>query len=566
MKRFNLIVALFCLGFSTCNTAKAEAVPSEKIDAIFSDWGTGEVPGAALGVIKDGQFVYKTGYGMANLEYGIANTPTSVFRIASTSKQFTAASIIHLAVSNKLSLDDSLHHFFPDFPDYAKDITVRQLLNHTSGIRDYLTLTYLAGYADNDHFTNDDVMKLLIQQQELNFAPGEQFNYSNSGYWLLGQIVEEVSGMTLRDYADKHLFKPLGMTNTHFHDDHTHIVKNRASGYSQDDNGKFKISMTTLDMVGDGGIYSTIEDMKKWDDSFYQSDVLPEQFWPLMLATGQLNDGEQITYASGLVVSEYKGQQVISHGGAFVGYRAQFIRFPDHKLSVILFANRADANPTAKAYAVADLFLDAPEAPESTAKAQTAPAPKAESAPASVTLSEEALKQWVGDYWFEEDGISRRIDVADGNLVYVRSQSNKSELAAVSDNEFVFVDFPDAKLRFEKGEQNLNTMSFITATQPPSLGRQYHKVSLSAAELAKYQGDYYSGELDVIYALTLKDNALVLSVDGKESAPMKPLTVSTFQHDDYGVFFFDGIEGEHIPSFRLNIGRVSNMRFERVSK
>lgn len=561
MKLLNLIAALALLSISVSSTANSPVISPEQIDAIFSDWGSGNVPGASIGVIKDGQFIFKTGYGMANLEYGIPNSPTSVFRIASTSKQFTAACIIHLALSEKLSLDDSLHQFFPDFPEYAKRITVRQLLNHTSGMRDYLTLTYLAGYADNDHFTNNDVMKLLVQQHELNFTPGEQFNYSNSGYWLLGQIVEEVSGMSLRDYADKHLFKPLGMLNTHFHDDHTHIVKNRSSGYGQGENGQFKISMTTLDMVGDGGIYTTIEDMKKWDDSYYQSDVLPEQFWKLMLTTGQLNSGEPITYASGLVVSEYKGQEVISHGGAFVGYRAQFIRFPEHKLSVIVFANRADANPTEKAYAVADLFLGTPDALSSFAQP-----PTEESSTASVTLSEAALKQWVGDYWFEEDGLSRRIDIADGNLVYVRSQSNKSKLAAVSENEFVFVDFPDAKLRFEKGEKNLNTMSLITATQPPRLGLQYHKVTLSAAELAKYQGDYYSDELDVIYALTLKDNVLVLSVDGKESTAMKPLTTTTFQSDNYGVIFFDGVDGELIPSFRLNIGRVSNMLFERVDE
>ena len=241
-------------------------IPSElaaQVDSIFMDTDKLNHPGAALGIFKDGKIIYAKGYGYANLEYDIPISSTSVFRIASTSKQFTAACIVLLAQQGKLSLDTTLDTFFPAFPSYAKTITVRHLLNHTSGIRDYLVLASLSGLGDEDFYEDKDVMKWLINQEELNFKPGDEHLYSNSGYWLLGQIVQKVTETTMAEYAMKEIFKPLGMNNTHFHNDYTSIVKNRASGYYPTQEGGFQISMTTLNMIGDGGIFTTIEDLKK---------------------------------------------------------------------------------------------------------------------------------------------------------------------------------------------------------------------------------------------------------------------------------------------------------------
>jgi len=291
----------------------AQIKESKAVDLIFSEWDKTDSPGCGLGIIKDGELIYVKGYGMANLEYDIPNSASSVFRIGSTSKQFTAACIVRLIEQGKLSFDDKLSDLYPDFPAYAKQITISHLLNHTSGIRDYLTLSYLKGLGDDDFYQDKDIMKWLVNQEELNFAPGEEYTYSNSGYWLLGQIVNKVAGMNMADYAKKEIFEPLGMSSTHFHNDHTEIVKNRASGYVPNGEGAYQISMTTLDMIGDGGIFTSINDIKKWDDAYYNSTVLSKEFWKMMTKQGVLNSGEQIDYASGLMISSFKGLKTVSH-------------------------------------------------------------------------------------------------------------------------------------------------------------------------------------------------------------------------------------------------------------
>ncbi len=366
-----LLLSLSLILFLFCGQLSAQFSHQAAVDSIFSEWDSDDSPGCALGIIQDGELVYARGYGMANLEYDIPNSSESVFRIGSTSKQFTAACIVLLSQEGKLSLDDPLSKFFPDFPAYADTITVLNLLNHTSGVRDYLQLSYLKGLVGDAWYSDDDVMTWLVNQTDLNFRPGAEYIYSNSGYWLLGQIVEVASGQNMADYAQEKIFGPLEMDNTHFHNDHNRIVKNRASGYAPKEDGGYEISMTTLDMIGDGGIFTSIDDILIWDNAFYSSDVLNQDFWETMTTKGVLNNGEEIDYATGLIISEYKGLNVVSHGGAFVGFRAELMRFPDEKTSIAIFANRADANPSRKARQVADvLFADKLEEPSSDPEAE----------------------------------------------------------------------------------------------------------------------------------------------------------------------------------------------------
>jgi len=263
-----IILSLIFLGFSPAMAQETEAVGElqpellHKVDAIFADYDNAESPGCALGVIRDGEFVYRRGYGMANLELGVPISPQSVFRIASTSKQFTAMAIALLAEQGKLSLDDTLKEYYPAYPPWAEEVTIAQLIHHTSGVRDYLTLAELAGKGDDqDYYTTDWVIELLGRQRETNFPPGTQFLYSNSGYLLLGQIVERVSGLTLNQFSQQNIFGPLGMEHSHFHDDHTHIVPQRASGYAPTEDG-YRVSETTLDIVGDGSVYTSVDDLE----------------------------------------------------------------------------------------------------------------------------------------------------------------------------------------------------------------------------------------------------------------------------------------------------------------
>ena len=269
---------IYLIGFTLLLSSSSFAqIDTNAIDSIFTNWDNANSPGCSIGIFKDGKTIYAKGYGSANLEYHIPNASTSIFRIGSTSKQFTAACIVLLEQQGKLKFENSITQYFPNFPDHYKPITIQNLLNHTSGLRDYLTLSNLKGFSDDTYYEDADVMRWMTNQSELNFEPGTDFVYCNSGYWLLSQIVGKITGESMAEFASQEIFTPLGMKNTHFHDHHTEIVPNRASGYTPEDEDNYSISMTTLDMIGDGGIFTSIEDIKLWDDAYYSSTTLNSQ-------------------------------------------------------------------------------------------------------------------------------------------------------------------------------------------------------------------------------------------------------------------------------------------------
>ena len=325
------------------------------IDEIFADYDLSDAPGCALGVIEAGSLAYGQGYGAANLEHGIAITPQTVFRTASVGKQFTAAAIAILAREGDISLDDPVRNWIPELPSYPVEPTIRQVVHHTSGLRDYLTLMSLRGLREDDYYTPTEVRSAIARQRELNFTPGSDYLYSNSGYFLLGEIILEATGMSLRDYAHDRIFEPLGMTSSHFHDDHTHVVGNRASGYAPAGDG-YRVSVTTLDMVGDGGVFTSVEDLALWVDALNNDRVAPG-LNAVLESIVPLTDGTANPYAFGQGLDEYRGVRTVSHGGSFVGYRAQITRFPSEDVSIIVLCNRADASPGAMASQVADVVL-----------------------------------------------------------------------------------------------------------------------------------------------------------------------------------------------------------------
>jgi CubicO group peptidase (beta-lactamase class C family) len=398
--------------------ARSRAAPvaqAEQVDALFAEYATTRTPGCAVGVIRGGAFVLRRGYGMANLEHGVPLGADTVFRIGSTSKQFTAAAVLLLAERSRLSLDDDVRTYVPELPVFDPPVTIRHLLHHTSGYRDYLTLMRLAGYRDADYYTDEDLLVMLSRQRELNFAPGAEFLYSNSGYWLLSQVVERVSGVSLKDFAATAIFGPLGMASTHFHDDYRHVVPNRASGYAPSPDGGFRISMTTLPMVGDGGVFTTVDDLLAWDRSFYENRIGSPRFVERMQSVGTLNDGTALDYALGLRLGTYRGLPTVSHGGAFVGFRAEMLRFPAQRLSVICLCNRADANPSRLARAVSEIYLGqemTPAAESAASPAGRGPSPP----PTTITLPDGVMRQFVGRYVSDELDVAYAIELEGSDL------------------------------------------------------------------------------------------------------------------------------------------------------
>jgi CubicO group peptidase (beta-lactamase class C family) len=303
---------------------------AKRVDTVFTKWDQPDSPGCALGVYRGGQIVYKRGYGIEDLNEDVHITPRTVFHVASMSKQFTAASVVLLAQQGKLSLDDDVRTYIRELPDFGQKITIRNLVYHTSGLRDQWALLELAGWRySKDLITDEDVMSMMTRQKELNFKPGERHMYCNTGYTLMGLIVRRVSGMSLREFTTKNIFEPLGMMHTHFRDDHAEIIKHDAVGYEQEAGKPFEISITNFDTVGATSLHTTVEDLQRWDENFYQPKVGGAAFVQQMLEQGKLNNGEQLDYAFGLVIGKYKGLPTVDHGGADAGYRSDMTRFPE---------------------------------------------------------------------------------------------------------------------------------------------------------------------------------------------------------------------------------------------
>lgn len=336
--------------------AQAPDSREASIDALFAKYNSGDAPGAAVIVIRDSKVLYRHGYGYADVESHIAVTPATNFRLASVTKQFTAMAIMILAERGKLSLDSRLTRFFPDYPAYGQQITIRQLLNHTSGLKAYEDLIP----ADQTRQVKDrDVLDLLKQQTSGYFLPGSDWRYSNTGYAHLAMIVEKASGMTFAAFLKKNIFGPLHMTGTVALEEGISTVRNRAYGYTaQGDRFARADQSPTSAVLGDGGIYSSVDDLFKWDQSLYttklvSADTLDQAFLPVVLP-----NGKQTNYGFGWEIGEWHNLHTVRHGGTTVGFRTHILRVPDRQFTVIVLINRAQAKPEEIADRIAEIYLD----------------------------------------------------------------------------------------------------------------------------------------------------------------------------------------------------------------
>lgn len=382
MPRISRLALLASLGAAP---AVAQEARNPAVDRLFAEWDRPDAPGCAVGVVRDGRMVYQRGYGMASLDYDVPNGPDVVYYVGSVSKQFTAAAVALLAIRGRLSLDDDVRKHFPELPDYGTPITVRHLVHHTSGIRDVYALMDLRGDRMENVFPDSAALGLITRQRGLAFAPGSAYSYSNSGYFLLGQLVKRVTGKPLRQFADEEIFRPLGMTRTHFHDDPGHVMKRVAVGYQRDASGGHRVAyLQNFDKAGAGGLYTTLDDLRKWDDNFHTRKVGGDALHALMHSRGVLTSGDTLTYAFGNTVHTVRGLRVVEHGGSLMGYKAHLLRFPDERLTTIVTCNLGAIEPGPLAHAVAEAYLGAKLAvvPTRTATPLTAPgAPPRATAP-----------------------------------------------------------------------------------------------------------------------------------------------------------------------------------------
>ena len=536
--------------------ALAASPSPESVDQVFSEYGK-DGPGCALAVVKDGSIVHSKGYGLANVEHGVPITPQTVFDIGSTSKQITAASILLLAQDGKLSLDDDIRKHIPEMPDYGTPVTLRHLLHHTAGLRDYIELLRLGEISFEDVATDDDGLVALSRQKSLDFKPGSEHSYSNSGYFLLSLVVKRVSGKTLRDFAQERIFTPLGMTSTQILDDHTLVIPRRAASYAPRRDGGFRIVTANWEQTGDGAVQTTVEDLAKWDRNFYDPKVGGPGLVEQLQVKGVLNDGTTIPYARGLIVNEHRGLRRVLHGGGWAGYLAEMIRFPDERLSVITLCNRQDVNPTGLAMQVAELYLADRMKPVA-----EAPAPKA-AAPAAQPAAD--ASRHAGLFWNPVTGMIRRIEARDGKLFYQRGPGNESELAPLGGSRFSMTGAPMETVVAFASSGGAREMRVETAGEKPIVFQGVEPFAPATTDLAAFAGTFYSEELDMTFKLTVEDGRLVLRTRRQhEPVPLEPVFADAFRFPGGGPLLRFTRSGKDVTGFSTGNARARNLGFTRV--
>jgi CubicO group peptidase (beta-lactamase class C family) len=426
-KRMNVLrkmasgIAASALILGICGVSQASRTDDKMaaaVDEVFADYTKPGTPGCAVAVFRNGSIGYSKGYGLANIEESVPITPETVFDIGSTSKQFTAASILLLEKQGKLSVNDDVRKYIPELPDYGQTITILNLLNHTSGLRDYLMLMDLAGINTDGVTTDEDALQLVARQKALNFAPGSDWLYSNTGFFLLSIIVKRVSGKTLREYAAQNIFAPLGMSHTQYRDDHTALILNRALAYDPKENKEgYTLDVSYFEQTGDGAVHTSVEDLLKWDENFYSGEIGGKEFLAELQQPGKLNGGKVLDYAKGLFIEDYRGLHTVSHSGAWGGYRAELLRFPEQHFSVACLCNRGDANTTRRTHQVADIYLGSQMKPKEEKKEAGRERETAEKK--EIPMTAEQLRAYAGDYWSEELGVTYRLGVVEGKLKVV---------------------------------------------------------------------------------------------------------------------------------------------------
>jgi CubicO group peptidase (beta-lactamase class C family) len=426
--RFYGIALGTLVSFATRGFAQSTVPDSltRRVDSVFSRYNA-STPGCALGVYQNGRVAYSKGYGLASVEFGVPITPRTPFITGSLSKQFTAAAIALLVEQGRISLNDDVRKYVPELHDYGKRVTIDHLVHHTSGIRDWWALVDVAGMRPDDGYTVDDVLALAAKQRHLNFDPGAEYNYSNTGYVLLGAVVKRVTGKTLRQFAAEQIFTPLGMPISHFHDNHNEPVRGRASAYSPLSGGAWTINVWNNDIVGQGGVMTTIEELQKWDENFYTGAVGGKGFLARQLQRGKLNNDSTIAYAFGLEIGSYRGLPMVDHSGSTGGYRTDLVRFPSLHTSVATLCNVSTADAVGFARRVADIVI---------ADKFTQPVPIAgtraatQQGMATVALTQAELSAMAGRYYSDELNATYELAQVGSALVLHRPRAAADTLRA----------------------------------------------------------------------------------------------------------------------------------------
>jgi len=500
---------LFFLSLTIGNLG-AQVTPAQEqsIDSLFSVIGKDNKPGCVIGIMKEGKLIFSKGYGSANLDYNIPLTPESAFPIGGLSRQVTASCIGLLITQGKIQLTDDIRKYIPELPDFGTEVSIRSLVLHTSGIRDYFRLMDITGADVNGYYDNDFVLKLIEQVKGLNNKPGTEFILSNSNDLILAELIRKVTGKTLPEFCRENIFVPLGMDHTFFNEDCNQVLPSRATPYKRTSTGAFEQCLVNNDAYGDHGLVTTVSDFCKWDQNYYSQQVGGESLHKLLYSPSASSNGETESYSFGNYFEKINGMKSLHLGGFGSGFKCDYYRFPDSKFSVVIFCNREDFTPARTVQLISELFL--------------APALFKQSAlPPKEKIQSKTLESYAGTYQMNRAGITVEILFLNDTLRMKGSQSGQEHLLlAFGKHSFRRADAGQIQLLFLTDAHAKRKLE-IQNDGNKALFTRIETAALNDSLLSSFAGNYFSKELKVKYRIVHQGTELIAYLPNGESGKLR---------------------------------------------
>lgn len=549
----NLIIipALFLPLFTT---AQLSEYKEKQIDSLFIEWNKPDMPGGVIGVMKDDTMLYAKSLGFASIEYQVRVTDSTLFNIGSVSKQFTGMGIVRLAGQSRLSFDDDIRKYIPELPQFDRPVTIRNLLHHTSGLRSFYALLALAGWRADDYRTNDDLMRFLVRQQALNFLPGDEYLYCNTGYILLAEIIQRVTGEKFTAWMKDSVFIPLGMLNTYIEDDPKRIVADNATSYYRLKSDSFERALAYWGYTGSGNMHSTTDDLLTWLKNFYNPEKGWEDSFRKMLTTDTLNNGEENNYAFGIEIGSFDSYKRLQHRGGVGGFRSFICTYPSEKLSIVILTNFSSSGCEHIANRISELILGRQAESEQSSATDTAFS--------FIHLTNKDLAAFEASYWCDKDNYARKITLRDDTLRYCRTGGIESALLPLTGYEFKMTGVSNNIIvQFYIDASGKKIMVVNINNNPPILFEEYLPVMLPEEA---YTGCFYSPELETAYTISVVYGKLVCHHPRLGDFDLKVLRKDLLQ----GKFPFELIryirdDSDTITGIRVSNPRVKNLWFEK---
>jgi CubicO group peptidase (beta-lactamase class C family) len=532
----------------------------KRIDQLFAEYDKPTSPGCGLGIMSDGRFIYTRGYGMATLDPAVPIDSTKLFDVASNAKQFTAGAIVRLVQMGKLKFTDDVRKYIPELPDYGTPVTLNHLLSHTSGLRDHILLLTLGGILESEVVTEQQTLDFITRQRKLNYTPGARYAYSNTGYFLLSIVIERVTGKPFNTFMREQFFNPLGMPRSIFRDRHDMTIPNAALGYVPVDGGQYEVAVTNWDSVaGGGGLYTSIEEIQKWDENFFHPVVGGPGFVTEMHRTGTLSNGQRLIYARGLQVDRYRGLRRVRHGGDWTGFHSQILRFPDQHTSVALFCNADGIDQYALSTNVADIVFEN----DFTEPAPTEP-PPAPSLP---------IDRFVGEYFSGTTTQEVYKVQIEGGALHLQYLFLNLPLTSIGPTTFTVDGLPRSRVEFlVKGADKAHAVRVkFVGDEPDQAPIPADRFSPAApGNPNEFAGTFYSPELDVRWTLEVPaaDPRLSLVADPDEIVLPLPGPLNPAMNDAFygaaGFLRFTRNAAGQVDGFQLSFNGPIDFRFDKV--